>query len=238
MPSLKPNVPLVSGSGPAAIIVGVAVVSLAVFTGLMWWNSRASDPFANSRPEFARLEERADLAKATFAGGCFWCIEAPFEQEEGIEAVMSGYTGGQVEHPTYQQVLTGRTGHRESVRVYYHPEQISYQQLLDIYWLQIDPTDDGGQFSDRGSEYTTAIYTHDDDQRRLAEQSRQAVEQSGRYQGRIVTEVLPAEPFYPAEDHHQDYYLRNAERYQRYHALSGRRAFIESVKDRLQGEKR
>jgi peptide methionine sulfoxide reductase msrA/msrB len=170
-----------------------------------------------------------DAATATFAGGCFWCTEAAFDLTEGVHEAISGYTGGSVADPTYEQVTSGTTGHAEAVRVSYDPEQISYDELLTIYWRTIDPTDAGGQLYDRGSQYRTAIYYQDDEQRALAEASREAFMESGRFDEPIVTEILEAEPFYPAEEYHQDFYLKVPEYYEAYVAGSQRYPFLEAI---------
>lgn len=166
---------------------------------------------------------------ATFAGGCFWCMVKPFDQMPGIQSVVSGYTGGTVENPTYEQVCSGTTGHYEAVQITFDPRQISYEELLQIFWQQIDPTDAGGQFADRGQSYSPAIFYHDEKQRRLAEESKQQLAESGRFQKPIVTAILPAQPFYPAEEYHQDYYKKNPLRYQYYRAASGREQFLKNA---------
>jgi len=176
-----------------------------------------------------RATEAPSLDKATFAGGCFWCIEAPFDKLEGVISAVSGYTGGEEENPTYQEVSSGSTGHLEAVQVTYDPRKISYQQLLDVYWRQFDPTDEGGSFHDRGRQYTSAIFYHSDEQKELADSSRAALDESGRFDKAIVTPVLPAKPFYPAEEYHQDYYKKNPQHYSRYRAGSGRDRFIEKI---------
>ncbi len=164
--------------------------------------------------------------EATFAGGCFWCMVHPFDTYPGVKRVVSGYTGGRTVNPTYEEVCSQATGHREAVRITFDPEVISYRQLLDIFWRQIDPTDPDGQFSDRGSSYRTAIYYHSDQQRRQAEASRGELGESGRFGRPVITEILPAQPFYPAEEYHQDFYQTNPSHYNRYRAGSGRDAFI------------
>ena len=166
---------------------------------------------------------------AIFGGGCFWCMEPPFEQQAGVIDVVAGYTGGPEEEATYEQVSSGRTDHIESVRVRYDPEQVSYSELLDIFWRQIDPTDDGGQFADRGSHYKTAIFYSSEEQRLAAEKSKKALESSGIFNRPIVTAVLPAQPFFAAEEYHQDYYRKNVMHYSAYKKGSGREAFIETV---------
>lgn len=166
---------------------------------------------------------------ATFAGGCFWCMVKPFDQWDGIEKVESGYMGGHVENPTYEDVKKGDSGHLEVVQITYNPEVFTYEQLLDIFWMQIDPTDDGGQFHDRGYSYTTAIFTHDEEQRVAAEKSKKALAESGKFKKPIVTPIRPAEKFYVAEDYHQDYYKKEKAHYEEDRAKSGRDEFIESV---------
>ncbi len=146
--------------------------------------------------------------KATFAGGCFWCMEHPFEKLEGVSEVISGYTGGRKKNPTYEEVSAGATFHFEAIQITYDPSKISYSELLDVFWRQIDPTDPGGQFVDRGLQYRTAIFYHNDEQKRLAVESKEQLDKSGRYDREIVTEITEATPFYKAEDYHQKYYLR------------------------------
>ncbi len=170
-----------------------------------------------------------DAALATFAGGCFWCTEAAFEKTEGVHEAISGFTGGDVEDPTYQQVVTGTTGHAEAAQVYFDPDVVSYDELLTIYWRTIDPTDADGQRFDRGTQYRTAIFYHDDEQRALAEASRDALDESGRFDVPIVTEILEAGTFYPAEEYHQDFYLKAPERYEAYVEGSLYDPFLESI---------
>ncbi|WP_332632165.1 peptide-methionine (S)-S-oxide reductase MsrA [Halalkalibacter flavus] len=164
--------------------------------------------------------------KATFAGGCFWCMVKPFDQYEGIESVISGYTGGYTEHPTYEEVCSETTGHFEAVQIVYDPTVFTYEKLLEIFWLQIDPTDPGGQFFDRGDSYRTAIFYHSDEQRKLAEESKKLLEKSRKFPTSIATQILPAKSFYPAEEYHQDYYKKNPLHYARYRKGSGRESFI------------
>ena len=171
----------------------------------------------------------SDTAIATFAGGCFWCMEGPLEALGGVHSVVSGYTDGQVENPTYQQVSSGGTGHTEAVRVTYDPSTVSYEQLLETFWRQIDPTDPGGQFADRGSQYRTGVYYHDEDQKRLAEASKQQLEASGKFDKPIVTEIKAAGTFYEAEDYHQDYYKTHPTRYKMYKVGSGRTGYLEET---------
>ncbi|MEN6328013.1 MAG: peptide-methionine (S)-S-oxide reductase MsrA [Syntrophomonas sp.] len=166
---------------------------------------------------------------ATFAGGCFWCMIGPFEKVRGIKKIQSGYTGGSKENPSYKEVCTGTTGHYEAVQIVYDSEQVEYEHLLDIFWRQIDPTDAGGQFHDRGESYRTAIFYHNDEQRRKAEDSKKALESSGIFDGPIMTVILPAATFYPAEEYHQNYHIKNPVHYALYRAGSGRKAFINSM---------
>ena len=179
---------------------------------------------------------------ATFAGGCFWCMVKPFDEQPGIMKITSGYTGGHTENPTYEEVCSDMSGHYEAVQITFDPAIFSYERLLEIYWQQIDPTDDRGQFVDRGDSYRTAIFYHTDEQKQMAEQSKQRLEESGRFDKRIVTPILPARRFYKAEDYHQDYYKKNSVRYQLYLHGSGREQFIKEhwtkvdkgrLKDRL-----
>lgn len=175
------------------------------------------------------------MAKATFAGGCFWCMVKPFHKYEGVERVISGYTGGHVDNPTYQQVCSETTGHLEAVEITFNPEVISYEELLRIYWRQIDPTDGGGQFNDRGESYRPAIFYHSEEQQAAAERSKQEVEDSGRFDRSIEVDIRPAKTFWEAEDYHQDYYKKNPFRYEMYRVGSGRAKFIkEAWSDRKQ----
>lgn len=166
------------------------------------------------------------MERATFAGGCFWCMVEPFDERPGILEVISGYTGGEIEHPTYEQVCSNTTGHVEAVQITFDPAIVSYKQLISIYWQQIDPTDENGQFNDRGESYKTAIFYHSEVQRKIAEQSRQDLADSGKFTKPIATEIVEAKPFYPAEEEHQYYYKKNSSHYNLYKQGSGRAAFI------------
>ncbi|MBA2173945.1 peptide-methionine (R)-S-oxide reductase MsrB [Halobacillus locisalis] len=166
------------------------------------------------------------LQHATFAGGCFWCMVEPFDERPGIESIVSGYTGGHTENPTYMEVITETTGHKEAVQITFDPDIFPYERLVELFWQQIDPTDAGGQFADRGESYTTAIYYHNEQQKLIAEESKKRMEDSGLFKNPIVTEILPAETFYPAEEKHQDYYKKNKFHYKRYKKGSGRAGFI------------
>lgn len=170
-----------------------------------------------------RMAENTDhLPKATFAGGCFWCLESDFEKLDGVVEAVSGYSGGHTEDPTYEEVCAGGTGHAEAVQVTYDPDKITYKDLLDYFWRHVDPTDGGGQFVDRGSQYRTAIFFHDQEQERKARESLEKLSASDRFDGPIVTEIVPLKRFYRAEDYHQDYYKKRSMRYKLYRLGSGR----------------
>ena len=166
---------------------------------------------------------------ATFAGGCFWCMEPPFDKTDGVIATISGYTGGTKVNPTYEEVSSGTTGHAESVQVEYDPKKVSYEKLLDVFWHNVDPTQKDGQFCDHGNQYRTAIFVANDEQKKLAEASKAALMKSKPFKGDIVTEIVPATTFYPAEDYHQDYYLKNPVRYKFYRTGCGRDARLKEL---------
>jgi len=166
---------------------------------------------------------------ATFAGGCFWCMEAPFEKLGGVVSVISGYSGGDKDNPTYAQVSSGTTGHIESIQITFDPKKITYQELLDVFWRQMDPTDSGGSFGDRGSQYRSAIFYHNDTQRFLADKSKSKLNASGRFDDPIVTELIKFIKFFPAEEYHQDYYKKYPFKYRAYRFGSGRDRFLKSV---------
>lgn len=184
---------------------------------------------AESRAKSSEAAPPERLAVATFAGGCFWCMEPPFDAVDGVVATVSGYTGGRTADPTYDQVTSGRTGHAEALRITYDPTRVDYADLLDVYWRNVDPTVADRQFCDRGNQYRPAIFFHDDEQRRLAEQSRTAIEESGRLPGPIVVEITKASEFYPAEEYHQDYYEKNPVRYKYYRWSCGRDQRLEEL---------
>jgi methionine-S-sulfoxide reductase len=167
--------------------------------------------------------------KATFAGGCFWCMEPPFDKLDGVISTTSGYTGGTEKDPTYEQVSAGKTGHLEAIEVTYDPAKVSYAQLLDVFWKNVDPTQHNGQFVDIGSQYRTAIFYHNEEQRRQALESRNRLQESRKFGKPIVTEIRPALEFYSAEDYHQDYYIKNPIRYKYYRWGSGRDRFLEET---------
>jgi peptide-methionine (S)-S-oxide reductase len=168
-------------------------------------------------------------AVATFAGGCFWCMEPPFDKVPGVTATLSGYTGGRKVNPSYQEVSSGATGHAEAVQVVYDPKKVSYEKLLEVFWVNIDPTVKDRQFCDSGNQYRTAIFYHDEAQRKAAEASRAALEKSRPFREAIVTPIEMAGAFYPAEDYHQDYYRKNPVRYQLYRSGCGRDARLKQL---------
>ena len=200
-----------------------------VFLGMFFVSGcQASDNVQKGSIDSVSGENRAIL-KATFAGGCFWCTEADFEKVPGVVKVISGYTGGHKENPSYEEVSSGTTGHVEAVQVYYDPAKVTFEQLLDAFWRHIDPTDPGGQFVDRGAQYRSVVFFHDEEQKRLAEKSKQELARSGRFQKPIVTEIIELGNFYEAEEHHQDYYKRHALKYKFYRYGSGRDQFLTKV---------
>ncbi|MFQ4139115.1 peptide-methionine (S)-S-oxide reductase MsrA [Nodosilinea sp. PGN35] len=199
----------------------LGVLMLAAL-GLIW----DALPFyatADSMPEAAEEVSAANLATATFAGGCFWCMEGPFDHLDGVVSTTSGYTGGTKVDPTYAEVSAGSTGHVEAVQVAYDPATVSYDTLLEVFWRNVDPVDGRGQFCDKGSQYTSRIFVHTDEQQTLAEQSKAALGALKQFQKTpIVTAIEPAQTFYPAEDYHQDYYLKHPLRYKYYRTACGR----------------
>lgn len=199
------------------------------FLGL---NTMRTSANRTERGDIDMIEEDLDteqLEVVTLAGGCFWCMEPPFVTLDGVEEIVAGYTGGEVEDPSYEEVSTGDTGHYEAVQIYYDPNKLTFDELLDVYWKHIDPTDPGGQFSDRGSQYRTAVFYRDEEQKETAEESRNELEESGKFEEPIVTEILPFEEFYLAERYHQDYYEKNPNKYSNYKKRSGREDFISTT---------
>jgi peptide methionine sulfoxide reductase msrA/msrB len=183
----------------------------------------------NQKKEQTMTPISNDAAYAVFAGGCFWCTESDFEKIDGVIEVISGYTGGSEPDPTYEQVASGRTGHVEAVKVIYDPKRLSYEQLLDIFWRHIDPTDAGGQFVDRGAQYRSAVFYRTESERELAEASKSKLIASGRFSAPLATEIRNLDTFHPAEEYHQDYYKTNPLRYRLYRSNSGRDQFLERV---------
>lgn len=169
---------------------------------------------------------KESLEKATFAGGCFWCMVKPFDTQPGIEKVVSGYTGGHTVNPTYKEVCSGTTGHTEAIQITFDPAVFPYEKLVEVYWQQTDPTDAAGQFVDRGDSYRPVIFYHNEEQKEIAEKSKAALDASGRFKKPIVTEIAKAETFYPAEEYHQDFYKKA--HYEGYQVASGRAAFIDA----------
>jgi peptide methionine sulfoxide reductase msrA/msrB len=206
-------------SGKRTVIgYNLAIYLAFSFIVAIWIMSFGSQAFAEEKYE-----------KAIFAGGCFWCMEPPFEKLDGVKEVISGYTGGTKENPTYKEVSSEKTGHAEAVEVIYDPEKVSYAALLDVFWRQINPTDAGGQFVDRGSSYRSGIFYLNEEQKELAEKSKEQLGKSGRFSKPIVTEITPASRFYRAEEYHQDYYKKNTIRYKYYRYGSGRDQFLKKA---------
>lgn len=184
------------------------------------------------------MADNNNYEKATFSAGCFWCIEYPFEQLEGVKEVLSGYTGGKELNPSYKDVSSGKTGHLESVQIEYDPKIITYKDLLDVFWRQFDPTDAGGSFVDRGYQYTSAIFYHNEEQKELAEKSKKELDDSKIFDKPVITPIRPAQKFYPAEDYHQDFYKKSPGHYKRYRAGSGRDQFINEIWGNLNKQNR
>jgi methionine-S-sulfoxide reductase len=203
-------------------MINLTILSIAVSVILVL--SMAYAEQGKISPEFS---ER--LEKATFAGGCFWCMEPPFDKLDGVISTTSGYTGGSEKMPTYEQVSSGKTGHFEAIEIIFDPEKVNYEKLLEIFWKNIDPIQANGQFADIGKQYRTAIFFHDENQRKLAVASKENLDKSGKFGKSVVTEILPAGDFYPAEDYHQDYYLKNPIRYKYYRFGSGRDQFLNKL---------
>ena len=207
----------------------ITIMILFLMGIVLFGFQKTSDKKINKEEKSSTMKtENTKYKTATFAGGCFWCVESDFEKVDGVIEAVSGYTGGDVANPTYKQVSAGGTGHTEAIQVIYDPDKISYKELLDILWRHMDPTDAGGQFVDRGSQYRPAIFYHSEEQKRIAEESRTELEKSGRFSKPIATEIVPLTQFYPAEDYHQDYYKKNPIRYKMYRYGSGRDQFLES----------
>ncbi len=197
----------------------IMAFSILVVLGMVHANGRE-----NQKAGFSgRLET------ATFAGGCFWCMEPPFDKLDGVLSATSGYTGGDEHQATYEKVSSGQTEHLEAVKIVYDPEKITYEELLDVFWKNIDPTQKNGQFADIGKQYRTAIFFHDENQHELALKSKEKLNKSGKFDRPIVTEILPAKDFYPAEEYHQEYYSKKPVRYNYYRFGSGRGQFLEKL---------
>ena len=201
----------------------LTLFSALLLTGAFWLLARA-------QAREAKVATAAGgLARATFAGGCFWCMEPPFEKIPGVQSVTSGYAGGRVKNPSYEQVSSGGTGHAEAVQVAYDPSRVSYEQLVEVFWRNVDPTDAGGQFCDRGNQYRTAIFYEGDSQKLAAQESKRALDASAVLGKPVVTEVVALEAFYPAEGYHQDFYKKDPGRYHSYRAGCGRDRRLEQL---------
>ena len=191
--------------------------------------SCSNDNADNNSENIAMSKQNEKVEKATFAGGCFWCMEHPFEKLDGVIEVISGYTGGHKINPTYEEVSSEGTGHLEAIQITYDPDKTTYRELLDVYWKQIDPTDVGGSFADRGSQYKSAIFYHNDEQKHLAEISKENLDKSRRYEDPIIVEVLKYSKFYKAEEYHQCYYKKNPLKYKYYRYSSGRDQYLKKI---------
>jgi peptide-methionine (S)-S-oxide reductase len=198
--------------------VALAVLTLAIFLSGSWNAQSASQAGVDGT-----------LSRAYFAGGCFWCMEEAFEKVEGVLSATSGYMGGTVANPSYEEVSAGRTGHAESVEVVYDPARVSYQKLLDAFWHNVDPVTPNAQFCDHGSQYRSAIFFQTDEEKRASDASKQAIEQSKRIKEPIVTQIVMASQFYPAEEYHQDFYKKNPVRYKFYKYNCGRAKRLEAL---------
>ncbi len=216
-----------------SIIIGIIMTIGVVLFGVQYSLSQKQAGVS----EMEKTYNTKNLAKAYFAGGCFWCTESDFEKVAGVVEVISGYTGGDEENPTYEQVSAGKTGHYEAVEVRYDSAKITYAELLEVFWRHVDPTDAGGQFVDRGRQYRSAIFYDGEEQKALAEKSREDLEKSGVFKRALVTQILPLKKFYPAEQYHQDYYKENPLRYKYYRSGSGRDQFIESIWGKMPAKK-
>lgn len=175
------------------------------------------------------IEGDGRLQRAVFAGGCFWCMQPAFDRLKGVISTAVGYTGGSVDNPTYEQVCAGRTGHVEAIEIVFDPAKISFRELIETFWQNIDPMQANGQFADKGPQYRTVVFYQNEDQRLQAETSKQELERSGKFAGRITTEIEPAKPFYKAEEYHQEYYLKDPARYTLYKIGSGRASFLDKI---------
>jgi peptide-methionine (S)-S-oxide reductase len=199
-----------------------------MFGARTWWVTWLA-AVALCAPLLAGAQGNPATAKATFAGGCFWCMEEAYEKVPGVVAVVSGYIGGRTKNPTYEQVSSGRTGYAEAVQVEYDPSKVSYAKLVEIFWHNIDPTQRNAQFCDYGSQYRSAIFYQNAEQKKIADASKAALEKNKPFRGDIVTEITPAGQFYPAEDHHQDFYKKHPLRYKFYKSGCGREARLRDL---------
>ena len=218
-------------------ILGI-IAAIAVLFIVVNLSNSANDEYPSPSIELRTTVEVPEGQEvATFATGCFWCMEAAFQKTPGVSAAISGYAGGTVENPTYEQVYTNSTDHRESVQVFFNPNEITYEELINVFWRGIDPTDDGGQFVDRGFAYTTAVFFHDESQQQIAEATKIELGMDERFQGfPIVTPVLEFTTFYEAEAYHQDFFLKSPDRYEQYESNSGREQYREFIWSEIQKE--
>jgi peptide methionine sulfoxide reductase msrA/msrB len=210
------------------LLVGI-ITMIVILTFTVSCTNIVEDEKMIQKKETIIKFDNENLKTATFAGGCFWCMEAALEISDGVIDVVSGYAGGEKENPTYKEVLSGKTGHKEAINITFNSKKVSYEQLLDLFWRQIDPTDDGGQFADRGPQYKTAIFYHDENQKKLAEESKEKLEKSGKFDKPIVTEIIAYTNFYPAEEYHQDYSKKRNAQYKLYEKGSGRLKYKEEM---------
>ena len=208
---------------PFKLNILIALCFGLLAAGCVFWKQGENDK------QYVDSELTSSEAEFIVAGGCFWCVEADFDKVDGVLATISGYTGGDVDNPTYKQVSNTDTGHYEAVRIVYDPSVVSYEELLDYYWRHVDPTDAGGQFCDRGDSYRTAVFVADEEERKLAEASKTEIEQSGVLPGDVVTPILDAKTFWPAENYHQNYYQTHPIRYTYYRNACGRDGRIKEV---------
>lgn len=215
---------------------GVLLALLVVVRSISQNETTMAKRTADQPAVIIREEVPEGTVMATFAGGCFWCTEAAFQETEGVTNAIAGYAGGEEYNPTYKDVYSETTGHREALRIYYKSDVISYEELLNIYWKIIDPTDPEGQFVDKGESYTTAVFYENDEQKQAAEKSKEELEQSGRFEKPIVTKILPFTTFYEAEEYHQDFYIKSVDRYKAYANASGREEFKDLVWGEIQKE--
>ena len=209
------------------VVFTVVSIALAALVFGLW--SYAAHPSVDGEKGRGMERLHGDLSVATFAGGCFWCTEADFEKVDGVVEATSGYAGGSKENPTYEEVSAGGTGHLETVQILYDPKKVSYQELLDYFWRHVDPTDPGGQFVDRGAQYGSAIFYRNEQERRIAEESKRELERSGVFDKPIVTKIMELPRFYEAEEYHQNYYKKNPVRYKFYRWNSGRDQFLKTA---------
>ena len=202
----------------------VLLISAGIFLAVFWVSAHAGE-----KSKEISKDASSGLEKATFAGGCFWCMQPPFDKLDGVVSTTAGYTGGRTENPTYDEVSSGGTGHAEAVEILYDPKKIGYEKLLEVFWHNVDPTDDRGQFCDYGGQYRSEIFYHNTEQKRLAEQSKAELERSKPFKDPIVTRITPASTFYPAEEYHQMYYKNNPIRYKFYRYNCGRDARLNQL---------